>query len=133
MSEQSQQNDSLLPEPAKQDLAALIIKMQQQLTFLEKKIDILINQAQVKPSGYPQRPFDRARVNPSGERSFGRRSHFERPRSPESRGFDYKKKIYDNSGKSEFSREHRFEKRPDAEKRSFAQKKPFSFKGKAHR
>lgn len=73
MSEQSQHNDSLPPAPAEQDVVALIKKMQQQLVFLEKKIDILINQSQERPFGEkrfskPFRSFDRPHRYDKGER-----------------------------------------------------------------
>ena len=48
MSEQPQHNDSLSSALAEQDVVVLIKKMQQQLIFLEKKIDILISQSQAK-------------------------------------------------------------------------------------
>ena len=51
MSEHSQENEELnVPSQADSDVVSLIKKMQQQLNFLEKKIDILIGQS-------PERPF----------------------------------------------------------------------------
>ena len=106
MSEQFKHSDSLPPAPAEQDMLALIIKMQQQLVFLEKKIDILIRQSQTRPSGEkhfskpyrsfgpPHRSYDRGRDNASGERSFDRVRHFEKRSGGESRGFDQKKKPF---------------------------------------
>lgn len=69
MSEQLERDDSLSPGPNDQDVAALINKMQKQLVFLEKKIDILISQSQERPSrernfSKPFRSFDRSYRGP---------------------------------------------------------------------
>ena len=146
MSEQSRFNEALPPAPAEQDMLALIRKMQQQLVFLEKKIDILINQSLGRPYsekhfskpfrsfGRPGRHSNRAHVNASGEKSFDRARHFEKRHSEENRGFDHKKKTYDNSRESDFNQERHFEKRHDDEKRGFDQKKkPFPYKRKGRR
>jgi len=58
------------PEHIEPDITGIIIKMQQQLTFLEKKIDTLIGQASTRPAEERHRPrqfqhFDR--VNRQGE------------------------------------------------------------------
>ena len=120
-------NDSLPLAPAEQDMVALIKNMQQQLVFLEKKIDILISQSQSKPSSEkhfskpfrsfsrPYRRSDREHDNTSGEKSFDRGRHFEKRYGEESRGFDHKKKAYDNSRESNFGKGQHFEK-PDGEK-----------------
>ena len=120
MSEQSRYDEALPPAPAEQDMPALIRKMQQQLVFLEKKIDILINQSQARPfsenkfskpfrsSGRPHGHFDRTHVKASGEKSFDR-----------------------NSQKSDFDQRRHYKKRYDGEKRGFDQKKkPFSYSRK---
>ena len=143
MSEQSQFNEASPPAPAEQDILALIRKMQQQLVFLEKKIDILINQSQARTEskkhfskpfrsfGQPYRHSNRAHVNTSGEQSFDRGRHFEKRHSESTRGFHHKKKTYDNPRESDLSQERRFEKRHDGEKRGFDQKKkPFSYRRK---
>ena len=85
MSEQFQHNDSLPPVPAEQDVVALIKKMQQQLVFLEKKIDILISQSKARPFsekhfskpfrsfGNPHHRPDREHDNASVKRGFGQK------------------------------------------------------------
>lgn len=133
-------NDSLPPAPAEQDVVALIKKMQQQLVFLEKKIDILINQSLGRP--FRQKPFsksfrsfghahrrsDREHDNTSGEKSFDRGRHFEKRHGEENRGFGHKKKAYDNPRESDSGQEHHFEKRHGGGKRGFDQKKkPFYY------
>ncbi|MBU1113231.1 MAG: hypothetical protein KKH93_05100 [Candidatus Omnitrophica bacterium] len=52
---------SLTPAPASSDLASSISKIQQQLVFLEKKIDILIGQSKEVPSPakHSFKPFQR--------------------------------------------------------------------------
>lgn len=141
MSEQFKHNDfSASPE---QDVAALIRKMQQQLSLLEKKIDILINQSSDRPFrekhfskpfrsfGHPHRRFNREYDNPSGEKSFDHGRHFEKRHGEENRGFDHKKKAYDNSQESNFGQGHHFDKRHSGEKREFDKRnKPFYYKRK---
>ncbi|MEI8175303.1 MAG: hypothetical protein WCG78_00355 [Candidatus Omnitrophota bacterium] len=133
MSEHVHDDDSSVPAATEQDLAALIRKMQQQLTFLEKKIDILINQSAAnaprenhfskpfRPTARPpregnfskpfrpfersHRPFERTHGKPSGEKSFDRH--------PQESGF--------GQGRP-------YKKRYEGEKRGFDQKKkPFHF------
>jgi len=139
MNEQPQHNDSLPPAPAEQDVVALIKKMQQQLVFLEKKIDILISQSSGRPLGEKRfsKPFrsfgryhrsDRGYDNTSGEKSFERGSHFEKRHGEENRGFDHKEKPSDNPRESGFGQEHHFKKRHGGGKRGFDQKKkPFYY------
>lgn len=146
MNEQSQYNKDLPPASAEQDILALIRKMQQQLVFLEKKIDILVNQSQARPFrekhfskpfrsfSRPHRHSDRAYVNASGEKNPDRTRRFERRNSEGSRGFEHKNRDYDNPRESDFSKGQHFEKRHDGEKRGFYQKKnSFSYRRKDHR
>ena len=146
MSEQSRFNEATPPAPPEQDMVSLVRKIQQQLVFLEKKIDILISQSSGRPFGEKHfskpfrssgRPFhhsDRAHVSASGEKSFGRERHFKKRNGEENRGFDRKKKIYDNFRESDYSQGRNFEKRHNNEKRVFDQKKkPFSYRGRDHR
>ena len=145
MSEQFKHNDSLSPAPDEQDVAALIKKMQQQLVFLEKKIDILIEQSSRRPFnerhfskpsrsfGRPHRPFDRARGDASGEKRFDRGRHFEKRPNEENRGVDYKKKAYGDSRESDFGQNPHFARRSDGQKKWFdPKKKPFPYKRKGH-
>jgi hypothetical protein len=136
MSEQLGHNEALPPGPAEQELLVLIKKMQQQLLFLEKKIDILINnQSQARPTGErqfskpyrsferPYRPYDRAYGSPSGEKSFDRGRHFEKRHSEEGRGRE-----------GDFSPKRHFEKRHEGVKKGFdPKKKPFTFRKKERR
>ncbi len=105
-------NDSLPPLPDEQDVVALIKKMQQQLVFLEKKIDILISQSQARPSGekyfpksfrpfgHPHRSYDKGRDNASRESDSGQGRHFEKRFGGENRGFNQKKKPFPYRRKS---------------------------------
>ncbi|MBU1124777.1 MAG: hypothetical protein KKC84_02015 [Candidatus Omnitrophica bacterium] len=146
MNEQSDAHEELPSAPTEQSVFALIKKMQQQLVFLEKKIDILIEQSQGKPFrekqfsrpfrsyGRPYRNSHRAQGDPSGERRFDRGRHFEKPHSEESRGFEHKKKTFDSPGERDFAPPRHFEKRTDGDKRGFVpRKKPFSFRNKDRR
>lgn len=122
MTEQSKNNDLLPSASAEQDVVALIKKMQQQLAFLEKKIDLLISQSQA-------RPFSREKNFSRPFRSFDRERHFEKRHGEGDRGFGYKKKSYDHSRGSDVGPERHFEKRHGDESRGFDQKKkPFFHK-----
>ncbi|HBR15062.1 MAG TPA: hypothetical protein DD723_05920 [Candidatus Omnitrophica bacterium] len=135
MNQQSQHNDSSSSAPAEQDVVVLIKRIQQQLIFLEKKIDVLINQSQArsfsektfsKPfrsSGSPHRRPDRNYDNASREKSFDRGRHFEKRQGEEKQGFGYKRKAYDKPRESDSGQERHSEKRYSGEKRGFAQKK----------
>jgi hypothetical protein len=60
MKEESNVNPSAVPDGSDTDVVSLLSKMQQQLLFLERKIDLLISQSQGRPSGEktsPDRPF----------------------------------------------------------------------------
>ena len=135
MNEQSRDNEALTSASTEQDVLTLIRKMQQQLSFLEKKIDILISQSQAqpsserpfskpfRPSGRPYRRFDSGHGDSSAERSFERGRHFEKRHGEETRGFEHKKRSYDTPREGGFSRERHFEKRHSAESRGFEHKK----------
>jgi hypothetical protein len=126
MSEQLKNNGPLSPGPDEQDVVALIKKMQQQLVFLEKKIDVLIGQSSGRPSsenhfskpfrsfGRPNRPFDRAHGDASGEKKF-----------------DHKKKVYGDSRESHFGQDRHFARRNDGQKAGFdPRKKSFLYNRK---
>jgi hypothetical protein len=143
MSEQSEENDFLPATEARQDVAALIKKMQEQLASLEKKIDILINQSQARPFGekhfakpfrsfgHPRRRFAKEQDNFSGEKRSYPGRHFEKRDGRENREFDRKKKAYDHSPESDFGQKRHFKKSYRGEKRGFDQKKkPFFYKRK---
>ena len=60
MNEESSINPPAVPDESDTDVVSLLKRMQQQLLFLEKKIDLLISQSQERPSGgnvAPDRPF----------------------------------------------------------------------------
>lgn len=85
MSEHSEENEELsVPPQADTDVVSLIKKMQQQLNFLEKKIDILIGQS-------PERPFrDREkRFSKPFRPSFGGGSKGNFNRGPRREGFSH--------------------------------------------
>ncbi|MFA5038636.1 MAG: hypothetical protein WC732_03040 [Candidatus Omnitrophota bacterium] len=143
MEEESKQENSPGSPHGEPDVAALIRKIQQQLTFLEKKIDILINQSQAEPSrekyfSKPYRPFDRPARHGKAEgregyreRGPGQGRNYEKPQGGENRGFGYKKKSYDHP-REDFGHERRFDKPHGGESRGFSHKKkaPFYFKRK---
>lgn len=145
MSEEFKDENISAPPPAEENAVVLIKKLQQQLTFLEKKVDILINQSQAAPAGErhfskPYRSFDRSERHGRGERDSGFRergpSHgrpFEKRHGEEHRGFGYKKKHYDESREGDSGRERHFEKRHNDENRGFRHKKKPFFYGRRDR
>ncbi len=87
------------------DVAASLKKIQQQLSFLEKKVDILIGQSSERPFqrrtfSKPFRPFNRSHHHGRGDREnpreggFAGPRHFDKPQGGENRGFDHKKKPF---------------------------------------
>jgi hypothetical protein len=121
MNEESSIPPSAIPDETDTDVASLLRKMQQQLLFLERKIDLLIRQSQdrqpaerTSPHRPPQkrpfskqyRPFDHARRPSRGEHGHSPREsdstpgHFyeNRPRGksrgpmPKKKSFSFKRK-----------------------------------------
>ncbi len=129
MSEQHQHNDFLPPAPAEQEVVVLIKKIQQQLVFLEKKIDTLIDQSKSGSFSRPHQRFDRKYDNSSRGKDFYPSRHFGKPHGGESRGFGHEKKVYEHTQEGEPGKERQFNKRYDGKKKRFEQKnKPFFFK-----
>ena len=69
-------------DPSETDLVSLVKKMQQQLNYLEKKIDVLISQSQPKPfRERTERPFRGTPDRPFRKRTFSKPARtFDRPR-----------------------------------------------------
>jgi len=143
VSKQSQHNAFVQQAPAEQDVVALIKRMQQQLAFLEKKIDILINQSQTRPfsekrfskpfrsSGYSHRRSDREHDTAYAEKSSDQGRHFEKRHGERNPSFGPQRKAYNNPRESESGQEHHSEKRQGGEKRGFEHnKRPFYKKRK---
>ncbi|MBU0634014.1 MAG: hypothetical protein KKB82_07170 [Candidatus Omnitrophica bacterium] len=81
MKKRFKRNSSSAPPQAEQDVVALINKIQQQLVFLEKKIDTLISQSSERPfrEKHFSKPFQRFdRSHQYGE---GKQDHRPRERS----------------------------------------------------
>jgi hypothetical protein len=121
MNEESSITPSAVPDEPDTDVVSLLKRMQQQLLFLERKIDLLINQSQERPSGEKasqDKPF-RKRPFSKPFRSF---DHPQRQgkgeRGPSSRERDSAQGPY-------------YERRPhDKNRGPNPKKKPFSFKRK---
>ena len=73
MKKGSQHNDYFRQEQEGNDVIALIKRMQQQLAFLEKKIDLLISQSQSRPSG--ERHFSKPFGSAGSSRHHAAREH----------------------------------------------------------
>ncbi len=88
MSEHSKENEDLSVSPqTDSDVVSLIKKMQQQLNFLEKKIDILIGQSPERPFGDREKRFSKPfRPSFGGGASHGKRDF---NRGPRREGFSH--------------------------------------------
>jgi hypothetical protein len=86
MNDESPVNTTEEGDPSETDLVALVQRMQQQLNYLEKKIDVLISQSQPKPfRERTERPFRERPERPFQKRTFSKPARsFDRPR-PHSR------------------------------------------------
>lgn len=98
MSDEFRQNGPAAPQQGEQDVVALIKRIQQQLSFLDRKIDGLISQLQERrPPRSFGRPHHHGREghrDRSEERDFDRPRHFEKRHEEDNRGFDKKKKPF---------------------------------------
>ncbi|MDD5654205.1 MAG: hypothetical protein WC486_01490 [Candidatus Omnitrophota bacterium] len=119
MSEHSEHKDLMPPPPDRQDVLLLIKQVQQQLNFLEKKIDLLVAQTQGRPQAEQSfskpfrsfshhRRFDRGQSDPRGEKSFDR-------------GFGHKRKSFDDARENGPDQGRRFEKRYSSGQSGFGQ------------
>ena len=152
MSEELKKEVESVGSGEQDDIVVLVKKMQQQLVYLEKKIDTLIGQLQEKSSqersfrekrfDRPFRSFDRPQGHyrdkrDSGEgpreRSFRPGQHFDKRRSDEDRGFSGPRREYGGEREGGSSQDRPFKKKFGGEKRGFgARKKPF-FHGRRDR
>jgi hypothetical protein len=118
MNDESPVNTTEEADPSETDLVSLVKRMQQQLNYLEKKIDVLISQSQPKPfrerTERPERPYQK-RTFSKPPRSFDR----PRPRSREE---------HESSPREREAAPRRFYERFDPAKKRGAnpKKRPFS-------
>jgi hypothetical protein len=123
MNDESPVNTAEEEDPSETDLVSLVKRMQQQLNYLEKKIDVLISQSQPKPfRERTERPFRERPERPFQKRTFSKPSRsFDRPR-PHSR------EERESSPREREAAPRRFYERFDPAKKRGAnpQKRPFS-------
>ncbi len=118
MSEQFRPHHPSEDSSANTNVVMMIRKMQNQLDFLERKIDTLISQSQGRPSA--ERPF--------------RDKRFARPFRPSGPSHQHGRTEHYGSRDREFGQGHRPDRRPDDQHREFSpKKKPFFFKKKERR
>ena len=144
MTEQFKSDNPSTPQQSESDLVGLIKMMQQQLAFLEKKIDILLSQSKERNFSKPSRPFDRpyrpgrhqdkrGHGEDSRERSFNSGPYFEKRQGDEQRGFGGPKKNYSNERENPSNQDRYFKKKYDDKKGGFdPRKKNFFHKRKDH-
>lgn len=136
MNENQEQNDSAATNTGEQDLKSMITRMQQQLVFLEKKIDMLIAKSDAKPraeqSSYKPvaRLFGDANRRPDSGYSGGYKDRssypgrtYERPRG------DEQPRSFGHSSAPERDKGRSFKKPFSGAKRTgFGPQKPFHAK-----
>lgn len=148
MTEHSDEHEGISsPDAADTDLASLIKKMQQQLNFLEKKIDILIGQSPERPFRDREKRFSKPfRPSFSGGAHHGKRDFHHGPRKegfshdrPREGGFSHGPReggfSQDRPRPRSFGGQERsFDRKPDAGSRGFGHgDKPFFRHRKTHR
>ena len=123
MNDESLVNTNEEADPSETDLVSLVKRMQQQLNYLEKKIDVLISQSQPKPfRERTERPFREGAERPFRKRTFSKPSRsFDRQR-PHSR------EEHESSSREREPAPRRFYERFDPAKKRSAnpKKRPFS-------
>ena len=123
MNDESLVNTNEEADPSETDLVSLVKRMQQQLNYLEKKIDVLISQSQPKPfRERTERPFREGAERPFRKRTFSKPSRsFDRQR-PHSR------EEHESSSREREPAPRRFYERFDPAKKRIAnpKKRPFS-------
>jgi hypothetical protein len=118
-------------DPSETDLVSLVKRMQQQLNYLEKKIDVLISQSQPKPfRERTERPFREGTERPfreGAERPFRKRT-FSKPARSFDRPRPHSREEHESSSREREPAPRRFYERFNpAKKRSASPKKrPFS-------
>lgn len=129
MSQQDQQNDEVVESGSPADVIFLLKKLQEQLTFLERKVDILVNQSKEKPSFNKERTFSKPSFR-SGPSSYGAARHGNRPDSRAERSGPPRERSYE-SGHRAPSGERSYRDRDSRGSRGFAgKKKPFFSKSR---
>jgi len=121
MKEEPKDSPSPVPDQTDTDLVSLLRAMQQQLTHLEKKVDMLVSRSQERSS----------EERPAHARSFGRRplSKQYRPHD-QTHQHDKREREYPPRDRDAV-RGHFYERRPqEKSRRSTPRKKPFAFKRK---
>lgn len=117
-----------------QDIFGLLQKIQEHLTFLEKKVDLLINQSKEEPPrerhfSRPRRDFGHAPRREGRDRYYqeeGPRRHFEK-RPGQERPFDRPQESRQEEGQENSFRRRRGPRR-GPNRGGFGEKKPFYLK-----
>jgi len=130
---QFKHNGSSPPPQAEPDTAAMLKRIQQQLVFLEKKIDTLISRPSERPSKGQHfsklfRPYGRPYQH-------GKRKHYNSSRENSSRGNSSRESNSRGNSSREggFDRGRRFDRGPGGGNRRFDQgKRPFFQRRKKH-
>jgi hypothetical protein len=129
MSKQDQQDDEVVESGSSGDVIFLLKKLQEQLTFLERKVDILVNQSKDKPSFNRERTFSKTPFR-SGPSAYGAVRHGGRPDSRSERSGPPRERSYEPGNRAP-SGERSYGDRDSRGSRGFAgKKKPFFSKSK---
>ncbi len=99
MNEQSDHVDGEASSGSQKDVVFLLKKLQEQLTFLERKVDILINQSKEKPSFNKERTFSKPPFR-SPSSAYGASRHGGRPDSRSERSDPPRQRSYESGNRS---------------------------------
>ncbi len=99
MNEQSEDGGQEVSSGSQGDVVFLLKKLQEQLTFLERKVDILISQSKEKPSFNKERSFSKPPFR-SPSSSYGASRHGGRPDSRSERSGPPRERSYESGNRS---------------------------------
>lgn len=130
MNEDSKKENSSVSQHEEQQVLALVKRLQQQISFLEKKVDILLTRSTQRPSETKNfsKPFRSFGHSPHQGKSRGRdrsrernfsADRSDRKQGEESRGSGQKERPF-----------YRFDKRRGGSRKPGQENKPFSRRGK---
>lgn len=99
MNEQSKDRDQAVSSGSQGDVVFLLKKLQEQLTFLERKVDILIEQSKQKPAFNKERSFSKPAFRSTGS-SYGDSRYASRPDSRSERRGPPRERSYESGNRS---------------------------------
>ena len=97
--EEESQSEQHSSSESQGDVIFLLKKLQEQLTFLERKVDILVNQSKERPSFNKERTFSKPPFRPTS--SYGPSRHGGRPDSRTERSGPPRERSYESGNRAQ--------------------------------